>query len=61
MGEVVNLRTTRKRAARQKAAERAAENRVLYGTSKADRTLLKAKRKKAERALDQHRIDGDGR
>jgi hypothetical protein len=62
MGDVVNLRTIRKRAARQQAAERAAANRVLHGMPKSERTLLKANKKKAERALDEHRIDtGEGR
>ena len=62
MGEVVNLRKIRKGALRRQAAEHAAENRVLHGMSKAVRTLLKAKRDKARRELDQQRIEtGDGR
>jgi hypothetical protein len=62
MGDVVSLRTARKKAARQRAAEQAAANRVLHGKSKAERALLQAKKKKAETELDQHRIDtGDGR
>lgn len=61
MGEVVNLRTIRKRVKRDKAAERAAENRVFYGMSKAERKRLAAESEKAGRDLDQHRIDtGDG-
>jgi hypothetical protein len=61
MGDVVNLRTIRKRAGRRQAAERAAENRVLYGTPKSERTLLEAKKNKADRELEQHRIDtGEG-
>lgn len=61
MGDVVNLRTHRKRAARQKAEERAAENRVIHGMSKADRAQIKSEKDKAKRELDLHRIDtGDG-
>ena len=61
MGDIVNLRTQRKRAARRKAEERAAENRVLHAMSKADRTLLESEKDKAKRELDRHRIDtGDG-
>ncbi len=64
MGEIVNLRMHRKRAGRRKADERAAENRALHGMSKADRTLRKAERNKAQRELEGHRIDnidnGDG-
>ena len=61
MGDVVNLRTHRKRAARRKADERAAENRALHGMSKADRTRLTSEKDKANRELDSHQIDtGDG-
>lgn len=62
MGDVISLRTVRKKAARHRAAEQAATNRVLHGKSKAERALIKAKKKKAETELDQHRIDtGDDR
>lgn len=61
MAEIVNLRKVRKRTQRTKAAERAAENRVLYGTPKAQRALVEAQKNKADKALDQHRLDtGDG-
>jgi len=62
MGDVVSLRLAWKKAARRQAAEQAAANRVLHGRSKAERALLKAKKKKAEEGLDQHQIDtGEGR
>lgn len=57
VAEIVNLRTIRKRAQRAKAAEHAAENRVLYGMPKAERKRLAAERTKADRDLNQHRID----
>ena len=62
MAEVVNLRMARKRAARNKADAGAADNRVAHGTSKRERTLAAADRKKASQTLDQHRIEtGDRR
>jgi hypothetical protein len=56
MGNVINLRTVRKRAARKRDAENAAEQRVLHGQSKAERLQIKARGAKARRDLDQHRI-----
>jgi hypothetical protein len=61
MGEVVNLRMLRKRAARRKAAEQAVGNRQRHGRSKEERTLEAAKSAKAQRDLDKHHIArGDG-
>lgn len=57
MADIVNLRTIRKRAQREKAAERAAENRVVYGMTKAERKRLAAEKDRAARDLDQRRID----
>ena len=42
MGDVVNLRTERKRAARLRNAEVAAQKRIAHGVSKQQRTLAKA-------------------
>jgi hypothetical protein len=62
MGDVVNLRSMRKRAVRQKQAERAAESRVIYGRSKSDRVRDAVQREKADKVLDQHLIEtGDDR
>jgi hypothetical protein len=61
MGEVVNLRMLRKRAARRTAAEEAAGNRLKHGRSKQERTLEAAQSAKARRDLDKHRVArGDG-
>lgn len=61
MGNVINLRTARKRAARHRDAECATEQRALHGQSKAERLQIKARKDKALRDLDQHRIHkGDG-
>jgi len=62
MAEVVNLRVARKRAARDKAAQIAAEHRLAHGRSKTERSLSEADRDKANQTLDQHRIEtGDRR
>jgi Domain of unknown function (DUF4169) len=61
MGDVVNLRTARKRAKRRQAEQTAAANRLGYGRSKSERNLTQSKSDKAQRSLDQHRIEtGDG-
>ena len=62
MGNVINLRTARKRAARDQKSDRAAEKRARHGQSKAERLQIKARGDKARRDLDQHRIhEGDAK
>lgn len=62
MGDIVNLRTARKRASRLRGETRAAENRAAYGRSKADRKRDADERGKAARHLGGHRIEtGDDR
>ena len=61
MGHIVNLRTARKQAKRRQAEQEAACRRLAHGRSKAERTLERSKSDKAQRSLDQHRIEkGDG-
>ena len=57
MGDLVNLRTARKRAKRLEADQRSASNRVAHGHSKAERALTCSQSNKARKDLDQHRID----
>jgi hypothetical protein len=57
MGTLVNLRTARKRAAREQAADRAAENRIVHGRPKAERDLQDARSAKSAREHDAHRLD----
>lgn len=57
MGEVVNLRTLRKRAERRSKEQRASEHRATYGRGKADRSRADAQRDRARKDLDQHRLD----
>ena len=61
MGDLVNLRTARKRAKRRQAEQDAASNRLVHGRSKAEQTLTRSQSDKARKDLDRHRIDtGDG-
>ena len=57
MGEVVNLRRARKGRDRQCKEAEAAENRIAFGMTKAERRRLHSEREKAERGLDGHRLD----
>jgi hypothetical protein len=59
MGDVVNLRAVRKRAARREQEQNAARNRVKHGRTKAERAGETARREHARRLLETHRIDGD--
>jgi len=62
MAEIVNLRMARKRAARSKAEEHAAEQRMAHGVSKSEHDNAAADLNKARWTLDQHRIEpGDRR
>ncbi len=61
MTEVVNLRTARKRAARNQAEHSAAENRLAHGVSKVDRKRAAADRDSLQRNLEQHKIETGGR
>jgi hypothetical protein len=54
--DVVNLRRARKVARRAKAETNAAENRLAFGLSRAERERLKAEKAGAARHLDQHRL-----
>ncbi len=53
MGDVVNLRRARKARDRAAASEQAAENRVRFGRTKAERDRIAA-----QDALDASRLDG---
>jgi hypothetical protein len=57
MADVVNLRTARKRAARQQAEKDAAQNRLAHGRPKSKRKLDMARGVKACRDLELHRIE----
>ena len=58
MGEIVNLKRVRKRGEREQAAKQAEANRARFGRSKSERAADAMHGKRADRILDQHRIDG---
>lgn len=60
MGEVVNLRTVRKRKAREDAARQADASRARHGIGKAERTSVEAARQAEARRLDGHRRERAG-
>ena len=55
--EIINLRKARKDRARALADDKAAENRIRFGRSKAERDKLKAEQDLAARRIDGHRLD----
>ncbi|MCO5091931.1 DUF4169 family protein [Bosea sp. (in: a-proteobacteria)] len=59
MAEIVNLRQVRKQKARAEAEKTAAQNRIAFGRTKAERALTEAERDKAARHIDGHRLDRD--
>jgi hypothetical protein len=59
MGEIVNLKRFRKRAARDVAANDANVRRASFGRTKAERKQQQEQNRKHNTSLDQHRIDKD--
>lgn len=57
MAEIINLRTARKRKARDQASATADQNRITFGRAKAEKDLTKAKSDQAARLLDGHKRD----
>lgn len=57
MGDLVNLRTERKRAKRRQAEQVAASNRLVHGRSKAERVLERSRDEKSRKGLDQHWLE----
>jgi hypothetical protein len=59
MGDVVNLKQFKKRAARDRSEEEAAANRTRFGRTKSERIQDERRANRAGDLLDQHRIDGE--
>lgn len=57
MAEIINLRRVRKQKAREERAEQAAENRILFGRTAAEKARDKAEKAKAIQHLDGHKRD----
>lgn len=55
MGEIVSLKLHRKRKDRAAREEVAAENRVQFGRTKAEKELTEALNEKAAKDLEQHK------
>jgi Domain of unknown function (DUF4169) len=57
MGDVVNLKRFKKRHEREQSAKQADANRARFGRTKSERTLDELRTDRANRLLDQHRVD----
>lgn len=55
--EIVNLRQARKTKARADRATQADQNRISFGRTKAEKNLTRALNEKADRSLDQGRLE----
>jgi Domain of unknown function (DUF4169) len=56
LSEIVNLRQARKQKAREREQAAAAQNRVAFGRSKAEKRLIESERALAEASLDARRL-----
>lgn len=56
-GDVVNLRQFRKQKARSEKEKQAEQNRAAFGRTKAEKTLTRTLNEKAQKSLDQGRIE----
>ena len=59
MAEIVNLRQARKKRTRAEKEAKAADNRIAFGRSKAERKLSDKERDLADRRIEGHRLDGE--
>lgn len=57
--DIVNLRQFRKQKARSEKEKQAEQNRLSFGRSKTEKNLTSALNEKAEKALDQGRLEKD--
>lgn len=55
--DIINLRQARKAKARVEKDKTAEQNRITFGRTKAEKQLTKALNEKAERRLDQGKLD----
>jgi len=57
MGDVINLRQFRKTKARAEKEKSAEQNRITFGRTKAEKDLTRARNEKAEKTLDQGKLE----
>jgi hypothetical protein len=55
MADIVNLRAVRKRKAREAEQVHAAENRIKFGRTKAEKQLEKAEAERESKNIDAHK------
>ncbi|WP_354061252.1 DUF4169 family protein [Devosia sp. 2618] len=55
MADIINLRTVRKQKARAEKETQAAQNRVLFGRTKAEKLKQEAEKTLAEKVIDGHK------
>jgi hypothetical protein len=54
--EIINLRRARKLKKRERQQAEAAQNRAVFGRSKAEKRLIESERARAEASLDARRL-----
>ncbi len=59
MADIINLKQVRKRREKAEKEKRAETNRARFGRTKVERQGEETARVKAEKSLDQHRLDED--
>ena len=59
MGDLVNLKQFKKRAARDRSELEATANRARFGRTKSERTLDELRASRANDLLDQHHINDE--
>ena len=59
MGDLVNLKRFKKRAERHQSEQQAEANRTRFGRTKSERILDERRAERANKLLDQHRIDAE--
>ena len=59
MGDIINLKRFKKRSERAEAASQADANRARFGRTKAERARDELHETRADKHLEQHRIDGE--
>ena len=57
MAEIINLRNARKQKARAEKETQSAQNRVLFGRTKAEKLKQAAEKKLADKRIDGHKKD----
>lgn len=55
MGEIINLKNVRKQKARADKDSQAAQNRVLFGRTKAEKLQQSAEKARADKTIDGHK------